>query len=138
MTWRQAQMVLLSAQGMDTARIAEVTFTSPDRVRDVIRLGRSPAPRRETALTLPGGWGRLATEAAYRACPDASAAVSRPRNLPRRLASPAAASRNDRSTPLRAQVDAAGGGPAVDEKVDDRIPDGPGNISIVSAASSVQ
>jgi transposase len=35
-TWRRAQMVLLSAQGMDAARIAEVTFTSPDRVRDVI------------------------------------------------------------------------------------------------------
>ncbi len=35
-TWRRAQMVLLSAQGMDTAQIAEVTFTSPDRVRDVI------------------------------------------------------------------------------------------------------
>jgi transposase len=29
-------MVLLSAQGMDAARIAEVTFTSPHRVRDVI------------------------------------------------------------------------------------------------------
>jgi len=29
-TWRRAQMVLLSAQGM------EVTFTSTDRVRDVI------------------------------------------------------------------------------------------------------
>jgi transposase len=29
-------MVLLSAQGMDAARIAEVTFTSSDRVRDVI------------------------------------------------------------------------------------------------------
>jgi transposase len=29
-------MVLLSAQGMDPARIAGVTFTSPDRVRDVI------------------------------------------------------------------------------------------------------
>jgi hypothetical protein len=29
-------MILLSAQGMDPARIAEVTFTSPDRVRDVI------------------------------------------------------------------------------------------------------
>jgi len=35
-TWRRAQMVLLSAQGMPVARIAEVTFTSPDRVRDVI------------------------------------------------------------------------------------------------------
>src|SRR5215210_317243 len=35
-TWRRAQMVLLSAQGMDATRIAEVTFTSADRVRDVI------------------------------------------------------------------------------------------------------
>lgn len=29
-------MVLLSAQGMPVAKIAEVTFTSVDRVRDVI------------------------------------------------------------------------------------------------------
>jgi transposase len=36
-TWRRAQMVLLSAQGMPPAKIAEVTFTSADRVRDVIR-----------------------------------------------------------------------------------------------------
>lgn len=35
-TWRRAQMVLLSAQGMDVAMIAKVTFTSPDRVRDVL------------------------------------------------------------------------------------------------------
>ncbi|MFG1755718.1 helix-turn-helix domain-containing protein [Streptosporangium sandarakinum] len=35
-TWRRAQMVLLSAQGMNVAKIAEVTFTSPDRVRDVL------------------------------------------------------------------------------------------------------
>ncbi|MFF2935308.1 IS630 family transposase [Streptomyces mirabilis] len=35
-TWRRAQMVLLSAQGMDVTKIAEVTSTSPDRVRDVI------------------------------------------------------------------------------------------------------
>src|ERR1700679_2139092 len=35
-TWRRAQMVLLSAQGMDVAQIAKVAFTSPDRVRDVI------------------------------------------------------------------------------------------------------
>ena len=35
-TWRRAQMVLLSAQGMPVAKIAEVTFTSMDRVRDVI------------------------------------------------------------------------------------------------------
>jgi transposase len=35
-TWRWAQMVLLSAQKMLVAKVAEVTFTSPDRVRDVI------------------------------------------------------------------------------------------------------
>src|SRR3954454_3148433 len=35
-TWRRAQMVLLSAQGMDVPMIARVTFTSPDRVRDVL------------------------------------------------------------------------------------------------------
>jgi len=35
-TWRRAQMVLLSAQGMDVARIGEVAFTSLDRVRAVI------------------------------------------------------------------------------------------------------
>lgn len=35
-TWRRAQMILLSAQGMDVAQIAQVTFTSADRVRDVI------------------------------------------------------------------------------------------------------
>ncbi|HYB29897.1 MAG TPA: IS630 family transposase [Solirubrobacteraceae bacterium] len=36
MSWRRAQMVLLSAQAMDVAQIAKVTFTTPDRVRDVI------------------------------------------------------------------------------------------------------
>src|SRR5918994_3294168 len=35
-TWRRAQMGLLSAQGMDVTQIAEVAFTSPDRVRQVI------------------------------------------------------------------------------------------------------
>lgn len=35
-SWRRAQMVLLSAQGMDVAAIAKVSFTSPDRVRDVL------------------------------------------------------------------------------------------------------
>jgi Homeodomain-like domain-containing protein len=35
-TWRRAQMVLLSAQGMDAATIAKVAFTSEDRARDVI------------------------------------------------------------------------------------------------------
>ena len=35
-TWRRAQMVLLSAQGMGVPQIAEVTFSRPDRVRDVL------------------------------------------------------------------------------------------------------
>ena len=35
-TWRRAQMVLLSAQGMAVPQIAEVTFSSADRVRDVL------------------------------------------------------------------------------------------------------
>jgi hypothetical protein len=35
-TWRRAQMALLSAQKMPVAKIAEVTFTSEDRVRDVL------------------------------------------------------------------------------------------------------
>ncbi|GAA2734977.1 hypothetical protein GCM10010360_27630 [Streptomyces nogalater] len=35
-TWRRAQVVLLSAQCMPVAKIAEVTFTSTGRVRDVI------------------------------------------------------------------------------------------------------
>jgi transposase len=35
-TWRRAQMVLLSAQHRPVAKIAEVTFSSTDRVRDVI------------------------------------------------------------------------------------------------------
>jgi transposase len=35
-TWRRAQMILLSAQAMHVPQIARVTFTSEDRVRDVI------------------------------------------------------------------------------------------------------
>lgn len=35
-TWRRAQTVLLSAQGVPVAKIAEVSFTSDNRVRDVI------------------------------------------------------------------------------------------------------
>lgn len=36
-TWRRAQMLLLSAQGMEVPAIAKVDFTGEDRVRDVIR-----------------------------------------------------------------------------------------------------
>jgi transposase len=35
-TWRRAQMVLLAAQRMPAPKIARVTFTSEDRVRDVL------------------------------------------------------------------------------------------------------
>jgi transposase len=35
-TWRRAQIVLLSAQGMTPPKISEVVFTDPDTVRDVI------------------------------------------------------------------------------------------------------
>ncbi len=35
-TWRRAQIVLWSAQGMDVAQIAPLAFTSKDRVRAVI------------------------------------------------------------------------------------------------------
>jgi len=35
-TWRRAQMVLPSAQGVDVAAIAKVAVTNQDRVRDVI------------------------------------------------------------------------------------------------------
>jgi transposase len=35
-TWRRAQVVLWSAQGMNVARIAGLAFTSEDRVRDVL------------------------------------------------------------------------------------------------------
>jgi transposase len=36
MTWHRAQTVLPSAQKIPAAKSAEVAFTSPDRVRDVI------------------------------------------------------------------------------------------------------
>jgi len=35
-TWRRAQVVLLSAQGMSPPAISEVVFTEPDTVREVI------------------------------------------------------------------------------------------------------
>jgi transposase len=35
-TWRRAQIVLLSAQGMEVPQIAQVAFSSEDRVRDVL------------------------------------------------------------------------------------------------------
>jgi hypothetical protein len=52
-TWGRAQMVLLSAQGMDATRIAEVTFTSADRVRDVIHNVNADGLTRCTRATGP-------------------------------------------------------------------------------------
>jgi hypothetical protein len=36
--WRRAQIVMLSAQGMDVTGIARAAFTFEDRVHDVTRL----------------------------------------------------------------------------------------------------
>jgi len=75
-TWRRAQMVLMSAQGRDAAAIAKAAFTSEDRVRDVIctfnadgfdslypryKGGRAPTftlgQRRDTAISSAGSSG---------------------------------------------------------------------------------
>ena len=57
-TWRRAQMVLLSAQGMDVAGIAKVAFTSEDRVRrNNQRLRRTATPgRRAGKRSLMRDW----------------------------------------------------------------------------------
>jgi hypothetical protein len=57
-TWWRAQMVLLSAQGMDASAIAAVAFSSEDRVRDVIRNFQ----RRWVRFSLPEVQGRPAAE----------------------------------------------------------------------------
>jgi hypothetical protein len=70
-TWRRAQMVLLSAQGMDVAGIAKVAFTSEDRVRakgTVITPGpesgrpRAALPRLLTHLAVQPRGDRLEIE----------------------------------------------------------------------------
>jgi hypothetical protein len=59
MTWRRAQMVLLSALSMDVAGIARVAFTSEDHVRDVIHNfnadGFAPHVRRTRTGPAPRG-----------------------------------------------------------------------------------
>ena len=50
-TWRRAQMVLLSAQGMDVSQIAQVTFTSPPAD---LHPGRRHQPRGPAGPTPPG------------------------------------------------------------------------------------
>jgi hypothetical protein len=60
-TWRRVQMVLLSAQAMEVAAIATATFTSHDRVREVlhnlqagrVRLAVSALCRQPTARPHP-------------------------------------------------------------------------------------
>ncbi|WTE90705.1 hypothetical protein OH767_49700 [Streptomyces sp. NBC_01614] len=49
-TWRRAQMVLLSAQGMPVVKIAEVTFTKTGHIASDATFG-SRGPR-----LLPGAW----------------------------------------------------------------------------------
>lgn len=55
MTWRRTQVVLVSAQGMDVAGIAKVTFTSPDRVRDVLHNFNADASTRCNRSTAVAG-----------------------------------------------------------------------------------
>ena len=55
-TWRRAQMVLLAAQAMPVSQIAKVTFTSQDRVREVIH----NLQRRRVRRALPTLSGRPA------------------------------------------------------------------------------
>ncbi|GAA4364416.1 hypothetical protein [Paeniglutamicibacter cryotolerans] len=54
-TWRRAQMVLLSARGMDVASLAEVAFTSPDAGP------RRPAPLQRRRLRVPASPRRRRT-----------------------------------------------------------------------------
>jgi aspartate oxidase len=56
-TWRRSQMVLLSAPGMAVADIAEVTFTSADRVRGAAPL-RGGCHSRQKRLHIAGSSGR--------------------------------------------------------------------------------
>ena len=77
-TWRRAQMVLLSAQGMDVAQIAQVTFTSPDRVRDVLH-NLQPGWVRRPVPTLPQGRPPTFTLAQRRAIKQLT--LSRPRTM---------------------------------------------------------
>jgi hypothetical protein len=54
-TWRRPQMMLLSAQRMFVAKIAEVTVTSPDRVRDVLHNFSTAASSRSIRATPAAG-----------------------------------------------------------------------------------
>jgi hypothetical protein len=67
-TWRRAQMVLLSAQGMDVPAIAKVAFTSVDRVCDVI--GLDPVGHLKLLRRIAGGHGVAVRRATGRGCPS--------------------------------------------------------------------
>jgi hypothetical protein len=67
-TWRRAQMVLLSAQHMPVAKIAEVTFTSPDRVGTCCTTSTPTGSTRSTPATPAAG---------HRSSPCPSASRSR-------------------------------------------------------------
>jgi hypothetical protein len=75
-TWRRVQMVLLSAQGRDVPALAKVTFTSPDRVRDVVP-NLQPGPVRCLSPRYAGG--RPPTFALAQRRQIKQVALSRPR-----------------------------------------------------------
>ncbi|MEP6695852.1 MAG: hypothetical protein ABJA34_03130 [Pseudonocardiales bacterium] len=63
-TWRRAQLVLLSAQGMDAVKIAEITFTPADLVRDVLHNFNADGFESLARCTAVGGTGISPTAAA--------------------------------------------------------------------------
>ena len=67
-TWRRAQMMLLSAQGMDAVRVAEVTFTA------LIGFGTCCTTSTPTASTR---WRRSTAVAGRRSSPSRSGRPSR-------------------------------------------------------------
>jgi hypothetical protein len=76
-TWRRAQMLLLSAQGMDVPGIAKVAFTSEDRVRDVIRNFNAARRGIEAARLVDGAaWRPVPASAGRRPRPLASERIA--------------------------------------------------------------
>jgi hypothetical protein len=65
-TWRRAQIVLLSAQGMSPPKISEVVFTDPDTVRDVIHTSTPMGSTRFTRAIAAGARRRSRCPSAKR------------------------------------------------------------------------
>ncbi|WSD20879.1 helix-turn-helix domain-containing protein [Streptomyces phaeochromogenes] len=85
-TWRRAQMVLLSAQGMPLAKIAEVSFSSDDRVRDVIHNFNTDGFDSLYGTYAPSSTGRTLPDAAPAGNPGTAAAFP---GVPGRCRAPA-------------------------------------------------